>query len=498
MPAPGWNPVGHFREEIQVQYEETRRRGPRRRVAFVACLAIVLAACSILLAACGGGGSSSSSESTGASESSAEETETTSGESSGGGGEESESSGEPIGIAGLEGEVTEGGADFMKGMNIGVKEINENGGINGRQIDLKIFKTGGTPQGASSAYQQAGAESNIIGGFLGATGNLAIREQSERVKLPLIAASGNDKIDTPVTKYIFENSAGGEYATSGLVYMAEHGPEYAKAFGREWTGGTGLQGKKVAVFHTESDFGQQIPIALGEACEVLGCEISDDEEGSATESVEALTPQLTKMKESGADIYYIEGLNPNAFAAAKQLGLSSKPIISDQNLTVPALAEATGANGEGVVFGAHKCADTKEIPASDPTRKWCEEYRAKFEKYYPNEVYAQYSIYGYDAVTVYAWAVEEVEKAGEEVNRETVVEKMQELNGTLRTSHGLPKTSSESHRLVGSWKEAYVNMVYSLKGGKAVYELAPDTDPSGAESIGEHAELASDNPLLNE
>src|ERR1700761_5417170 len=176
----------------------TRRRGPRRRVALVVCLALVLGACSIALAACGGGSSSSSSSST-ASEPEPAEGATPASEEKGGEeeeeGEESANSGEPIGIAGLEGEVTEGGADFMKGMNIATKEINENGGINGRQIDLKIFKTGGTPQGASSAYQQAGAESSIIGCFLGATGNLAIREQSKRVKLPLIAASGNDKID---------------------------------------------------------------------------------------------------------------------------------------------------------------------------------------------------------------------------------------------------------------------------------------------------------------
>ena len=480
-----------------MQDEMTRRRGPIRRVALVACLALVLAACSIAVAACGGGSSSSSSTT---SEPETEESATPASEESGkkeeGG--ESANSGEPIGIAGLEGEVTEGGSDFIKGMNIAVEELNAKGGINGRPVDLKIFKTGGTPQGASSAYQQAGAESAILGGFLGATGNLAIREQSERVKLPLIAASGNDKIDNPVTKYVFQNSAGGEYATSALVYMAEHGPEYAKAFGREWTGGIGVKGKKIAIFHTESDFGQQIPIALGEACEVLGCSIADDEEGSATESVEALTPQLTKMKESGAEIYYIEGLNPNAFAGAKQLGLDSKPIISDQNLTVPALAEATGTNGEGVVFGAHKCADIKEVSAKDGTKKWCEEYRVKFEKYYPNEPYAQYSIYGNDAVNTIAWAVEHLEEEGKEVNREGVAEAMQEMNGSLRTSHGLVKTSPESHRLVGSWKEAYVDMVYSIKGGKAVYELAPGADPEGAESIGLHAELAPGNPLLKE
>lgn len=467
-----------------MQYEMTRRRGPRRRVAFVACLALVLAACSILLAACGGGGSSSS-ESTGASESaSSGESETGSSEGSG----ESAASSEPIGIAGLEGEVAEGGPDFMKGMKIATEEINKAGGVNGRQIDLKIFKTGGTPQGAAGAYQQAGAESNIIGAFLGATGSLAIREQSERVKLALIAASGNDKIDTPVTKYIFENSAGREYASSSLVYMNEHGPEYAKAFGREFNG-TNLKGKKVAILHYETDFSQQIPEAIEEGCEIMGCEVVDVEEAGSADSVEAVTPQLTKMKESGAEIYYIESLNPNALAAAKQLGMDSKPVIAEQWLTVPALAEAAGKNAEGVVFGGHKCRAPEIIASSDPAKKWCEEYVAKFEKYFPGEPFALFSIYGYDAVNTYAWAVEHLEEEEKEITRDTIVEAMQEMDGSLRTSHGLVETSPESHRLTGSWEEAYVDMTIKVNSkGEPEYVLAPGANPAGAKATGPHAE----------
>jgi branched-chain amino acid transport system substrate-binding protein len=462
----------------------TRRRGPRRRVAFVACLALVLAACSILLAACGGGGSSSSEESTGASESaSSGESETASAEGGGG-----ESSGEPIGIAGLEGEVAEGGPDFMKGMKIATEELNKAGGVNGRQIDLKIFKTGGTPQGAAGAYQQAGAESNIIGAFLGATGSLAIREQSERVKMALIAASGNDKIDTPVTKYIFENSAGREYASSSLVYMNEHGPEYAKAFGREFNG-KNLKGKKVAILHYETDFSQQIPEAIEEGCEIMGCEVVDVEEAGSADSVEAVTPQLTKMKESGAEIYYIESLNPNALAAAKQLGMDSKPVIAEQWLTVPPLAEAAGKNAEGVVFGGHKCRAPEIIASSDPAKKWCEEYVAKFEKYFPGEPFALFSIYGYDAVNTYAWAVEHLEEEEKEITRDTIVEAMQEMDGSLRTSHGLVETSPESHRLTGSWEEAYVDMTIKINGkGEPEYVLAPGADPAGAKATGPHAE----------
>jgi hypothetical protein len=235
-----------------------------------------------------------------------------------------------------------------------------------------------------------------------------------------------------------------------------------------------------------------VPIAMKEGCEELGCEIVDEEEGGVADSVEALTPQLTKMKESGAEMYFIEGVNPNVFKAAEQLGLDSLPVMSDQNLTVPALAEADGKSGEGVVFGGHKCRIFEELEPSDPTVKWCEDYRTKFEKEFPNEPYAQYSIYGYDAVNTYAWAVEHLEEEGKEVNRETVAEAMQEMDGSLRTSHGLVKTSPESHRLTGTWEEAYVMLNYTIgKGGEAEYHLAPGADPKGSKAIGKHASLES-------
>lgn len=461
-----------------MQHQSTRRRGPKRRVPVVAGLALLLALCAVVLTACGGGGSSSSSSST---------SEEASGGSTSGGSETSGST-EPIVLAGLEGEVAEGGPDFMKGMQIGVEELNKEGGVNGRKVELKLFKTNGTPQGAASAYQQAGAESHIIGSFLGATGSLAIREQSERVKMALIAASGNDKIDIPVTKYVFQNSAGKEYATSSLVYMDEHGPEYAKAFGREFTG-TGLKGKKIAILHYETDFSQQIPEGIEEGCEKLECEVVDVEEAGSADSVEAVTPQLTKMKSSGAEIYYIESLNPNALAAAKQLGMDSKPVIAEQWLTVPALAEAAGKNAEGVVFGGQKCRAPQLIPKNAPERKWCDEYVAEFERAFPGEPFALFSIYGNDAVHAYAWAVEHLEEEEKEITRDSVAEALQELDGSLRTSHGLPKTSEESHRLTGTWKEAYINMTIKVNSkGEPEYVLAPGADAEGANSIGPNAE----------
>ena len=173
------------------------------------------------------------------------------------------------------------------------------------------------------------------------------------MKLPITTASGNDGVDRPApVKYMFNNAPTSELVTSSVRYAVEN-----------------LKAKKIAaILITETDFSSQIPDALRNGCQRLGCEVVAIEKSSAVAPVDAVVPQLTKMRNAGPDVYYIETLNPAAIAAARQLKLD-KPIISEQWLTVPALAQACGANGEGVAFGGHKCRVPGLIEAGDPLKK---------------------------------------------------------------------------------------------------------------------------------
>jgi branched-chain amino acid transport system substrate-binding protein len=376
-----------------------------------------------------------------------------------------EGSTEPIGLAGLEGEVAEGGPDFTKGMQVAVDQINAEGGIEGRMIELKILKTGGTPEGASTAYREAAADQATLGAFLGASGALAIRDLSETAKLPIITASGNDKVDRPVAPYVFNNAPTSELVTSSLRYAVEQ-----------------LGAKKVAAIHYETDFSSQIPDALRSGCQRLGCEVVAIEKGSATSAVDALVPQLTKMRNAGPDVYYIETLNPAAIAAARQLKLD-KPIIAEQWLTVPPLAQACAANCEGVVFGGHKCRAPELIQTDDPLKKHCDDYIAAFQKKFPNEPFALFSIYGHDAVRTYAEAARRVIQDGGELNRENLVKAMETFDGKdFLTSHGYIKTGKDTHRLTGTWKEAYLNLTVEADGTTVKWVLAPKADAAGAEA----------------
>ena len=371
----------------------------------------------------------------------------------------------PIVLAGLEGEVAEGGPDFTKGMQIAADQINAAGGVKGRKIELKLSKTGGTPEGAATAYREAGGDPAVLGSFLGASGALAIRDLSTTVKLPIITASGNDKVDRPAAPYVFNNAPTSELVTSSLRYAVEK-----------------LGAKKVAAIHYETDFSSQIPDALRGGCQRLGCEVVAIEKGSATSSVDALVPQLTKMRNAKPDVYYIETLNPAAIAAARQLKLD-KPIIAEQWLTVPPLAQACAAACEGVVFGGHKCRAPELVLADDPLKKHCTDYIAAFAQKFPSEPFALFSIYGHDAVRTYAEAARRVLDKGDELTRDSLVKAMETFDGKdFLTAHGYIKTAADNHRLTGTWKEAYVNFTVEAEGTTVKWVLAPTADAAGAEA----------------
>lgn len=370
----------------------------------------------------------------------------------------------PIVLAGLKGEAAEGGPDFMDGMQIAVDEINKAGGVEGRKLQLKYYPTGGTPDGSASAYRSAGQDSKVLGAFLGAAGGMAVRAQTDRVRLPIIAAAGADGVDKPVKKYVFQNSSGSEYATSSLNYAV-----------------TKLGVKTVAALHYgQTDFSAAVPSALKGRCPELGCKIVAVEQAGAADSASALTPQLTKLKRSGADAYYIESLNPAALATARQLGMFDRPVIAEEWLTVPAIAQATGAASKDVVFGGGKCRAPDILQPTDPVKKACEDYVALYKSVFPDRDFALFSVYGYDAVRLYADAARRLITAGKEITRDNMVSALESFDGkSMLTTQGTVKSSPDNHRLTGSWHEGNIDMALQVNGKKVKWVLAPKADPAG-------------------
>lgn len=426
---------------------DTRTSGgrPVRRV-----LAMTLMAGAFVFAACGDDDSDSNGSSG----------EATATESS------APKSTEPLVIANLEGPAADGGPDFATGMKVAEKQINDAGGVDGRMIKVQTFKKGLTPQEAIQSYREAAGDEKVLSAWLGGGGGLAVKAQADRTKLPFFAAVGNVNFYEPPGKYAFSLSLGGEYATSALTQVVESDPSV----------------KKIGVLRYETDFSNGLTPALKARCEELGCEVVAEETAAIDASVDALIPPLTKLKNSGADAYYIECLNPNGAKAAVQLGMDEKPRMCEQWQAVPGIAAAAGKDGEGVIFGGHKCVGRDLLGDDDPAKEWCDEYVARWDAMYPTrkDQFSNYSIYGSDAVTIFAGAAKKLIDAGKEVTRDNLRDEYEKQDGSLRTSHGLVKSSPDNHLLTGTWTEAYVNYTTKMEGDKANYVLAPDADPAGA------------------
>jgi len=421
---------------------------PALRIGAVAGLILLVA---VVLAACGGSDDNTSSGETGATEAGATE-----------GG--AETSSEPLVLGNLEVPPAGGGPDFTKGVKVAEKKINDEGGVGGRMIEVRTSKAGLDSQATLQAYRNAAGESDVLAVWVGASG-LAIKAQASQVKLPAFISVGNTESFIPPDPYTFSTSFGSEYATSAVTYGVEK-----------------LGVSKIGVLHYETDFSNGLTPAVEEACEALGCEVTTEQKGDIEASVEGLIPQLTALRDSGADAYYIESLNPNGMKAARQLGMFDKPILTEQWLTVPPIAEATGKAGEGVIFGGGKCRAPEVLNEDDPAKAWCENYKEEVEAMYPGEEFPLFSQYGFDTVTLFAAAAKRLIDNDEEVTRESIQRSLEEFDASeqVETSQGIVTSSPEKHVLTGRWEEAYVNYTLDFPNGELNYVLAPKADPAGA------------------
>jgi branched-chain amino acid transport system substrate-binding protein len=400
-----------------------------------------LAAVGLLAAACG---SSSSSSSAAAKASSGP----TSAASSKG----------PIVIGGLEGTAAEGGVNFIDGMQVGVDVINAQGGVDGRQLKLDTISTGGTPQGAVAAYEQA-ASNGAIGAFLGAAGGIAIRNQAPTTQVPVIIADGVQTDFSPARPYVFANSQGAAFSTSSLYYGVH--TDHMKSI--------------AVLSYTGDDFSEQVPGYIQSGCKALGCTVTVSETAPYSASQAQLVPLLEKMKASNADGYYIEGLNPSAFVAAKQLGMFNKPVLSEQYLTVPQIAAACGTSCDGVVFAGERCAATSLLPSSDPLKAACDTYKQQFAKYFPNQPFPNFSIYGDQAVQVLAFAAGNLIKSGKALTPANINTQLEHLSG-LNTLLGVVNSSPTNHLITGTFQSTFLMLtITGVSGGAATFAVAPNT-----------------------
>lgn len=291
------------------------------------------------------------------------------------------------GLAPLTGDVSIYGTSTTNGIKIAINEINENGGILGKQIDYEVFDTKGDSTEAVTAYTR-----HLDNGAFAIIGEVvskptaAVAEASVSDGIPVITPTGTMPSITPGKENVFRQCFTDSYQGEVLArYVANE-----------------LDAKTVGVvFNTSDDYSSGFKDAFIEEAKANGIEVVG-EEGYGGQDTD-FKPQLTKMVSSNPDVLLIPDYYKNVAliaSQAREVGLNSTFVGPDGwDGVLSSIDDSNKEAVEGAYFSNHfSVKDTKENVSN---------FVSKYKDEYSEEPTA-FSALGYDTVYMLKQAIEEV------------------------------------------------------------------------------------------
>jgi branched-chain amino acid transport system substrate-binding protein len=286
-------------------------------------------------------------------------------------------------IAPLSGDSAKYGADIKRGYDLAVKEINQDGGIKGRKIELIYEDDEGKPEKAVAAAQKLIQHDKVIAilGPLWSSPTLAVAPIAEKNKVVLLSSGASSPKITNAGDYIFRNEISDAYGAA----------ETATLFFK-----TGF--KKIAILYINNDFGIGFRDVVKQIYQELGGEVT------ATEAFEQdekdFRTQLLKIKESNPGAVLIVSYKEAILILRQMRELEiKKQVLSTALFEDPEIIEKVGDLSEGVLYTYYGTFDPKRGDVK------VQEFMNNFkEKYGVNPEY--YAPIGYDAVKILAHAIE--------------------------------------------------------------------------------------------
>jgi len=289
----------------------------------------------------------------------------------------------------LTGDLAGVGTAIKNAVAMGVKEINAQGGINGRPLDIVYEDSACDPKVASAAGSKL-INIEKVTAILGAgcTGEtLAVAPMAEQNKVVMLSFASTGPAVTTAGDYIFRDVPSDSYVGK---YTAD------------FTFNT-LGKKKAAILFSKADFTEQIANIFTDEFKKLGGEIVATE--SALQTDTDLRTQLTKIKNSGADVLFFPTYTENTLAGLKQakdLNLSL-PTLGIDGFDDPKVLSAVGA--EGVMY-------------PKPVSQENAEFKTKFLAENGGDSIPVYVTQGYDALNILVQTMKKVGTSGEAIKNE--------------------------------------------------------------------------------
>jgi branched-chain amino acid transport system substrate-binding protein len=300
----------------------------------------------------------------------------------------------PVGFfAPITGPAAADGASAKNAVELGLKEVNDAGGINGKKINLIIYDDRLNPQEAVAVANKLIEKDKVIGVVSGSySGPTRVTAPIfQKAGIPMVAgyAVHPDVTWDPKEKkpndFCFRNGFLGEIEGAAAAEFAVKN----------------LKAKKVSLIFMDNDFGRAISSGFADRAEKLGAKVLAKQMYKFPGEKD-FRPYLTRIKEENPDLIFAAGYYNEAASIvrqAKELGITSK-IMGEEGFDSPKFLEIAGPAAEGVVIATN-------LDRDDP-RPLVQNFLKNYRKAY-NEDADMVGASSYDAFMI---LVNAIKKAG--------------------------------------------------------------------------------------
>ena len=344
-------------------------------------------------------------------------------------------------IQDLSGPLAGFGKQIRMGMQLRVDEINEQGGINGRKLALKVEDSGYDPKRAVLAAQKLVNQDKIFAmvGTIGTAPNVAafpvMFDKNVLSFFPVTAA-----------REMYEPHHRLKYSFASTYYdqVRLAAPKLVKEKGA----------KKVCTIYQDDEFGLEVLRGAEAGLKTIGVELA--EKTSFKRGATDFSSQVARMKAAGCDFVVLGTLireTIGAIGESRKIGFN--PTFLGSAGAYTELIHKLGGKAMDGLYAAMTVQQPYLDEASQPIRFWANKYKTKF-----NEDPAVFSVYGYSLIDTFSKAAQ---KAGANLTTDSFIKAMDSMTlepdmfgSPTMTFSATKRLGNESSRLSqiqdGRWK----------------------------------------------
>ncbi len=329
------------------------------------------------------------------------------------------------GIFSISGPASYLGEPERNSLEMVAEAINAHGGVNGHPVKLVIYDDEGDVTKARLHATKLAQEKDVLAviGPSVTPASMTVLEITQKAKLPLISCAAGVGITAPAKDrvWVFKTAQTDQMAADRIYqYLQKQNLS------------------QVAILTVSNTFGvsgkeQLLALAPKYGIQVVAQEVFGEKDTD-------MTPQLTKLRGTPAQVVICWGIGPAPALVAKnmkQLGITL-PLIQSHGAASKKFIELAGDAGDGIIMPAGKLAVWQQLPDTDPQKAVCKEYAEKYQAKFKGPE-SGFGGYAYDAIRMLNQALA---KAGN--NREQIRGELEGLKNFAGVS-GIFNMSPEDH-----------------------------------------------------